>query len=515
MTSQAEFQHRHVSTVIVATSSSRSETSLLLIFASLVLVYALTLSAGNLLSIGFVFERNYNEGWNVYNTQRLIDHELIYDDDYWRVNNYPIFSFLAVAGLNFFVNNLLLSGRIIALVSFLAIGVLAGAAVRRFGGDRVDSVFGAACALGFCYLVAPAWVAVDDPQTLGEAMMLAGLVSYISRPPDRLNLLRTALLVTFGAFVKHNVVAIPIAITLDIAIRSPRRLFLWLGCCAGLALGCLGFTYLLAGGTFLDHLLLPRIFTWHGARYHLMKYLRLAEFPLPVILLFARAIFSSERRVLAGYGVITIAAATIFAGFEGTSYNMFQDAAVFLAVAAGVALHELRKRMTAGASASERMAKIVLGVAPLLLAQPILARSPQAIAQIYQAGGSLEADRRAERSFLAEAEYISKQRGPAICESLLLCYYAGQPFTLDPFNSRQLILAGRLDQSELIRRIAAKEFGVMQLRADICDDPTAASCHILHNRRKFSRFTDDVLYAVDRHYRIGWRSQDGTFYIPK
>ena len=40
-------------------------------------------------------------------------------------------------------------------------------------------------------------------------------------------------------------------------------------------------------------------------------------------------------------------------------------------------------------------------------------------------------------------------------------------------------------------------------------------CHILHYRRKFSRFTDDVLYAVDRYYRIGWRSQDGTFYVPK
>jgi hypothetical protein len=69
------------------------------------------LSAGNLLSIGFVFERNYNEGWNVYNAQRLISHELIYDNDYWRVNNYPIFSFLAVAGVNFMVNNLLLSGK--------------------------------------------------------------------------------------------------------------------------------------------------------------------------------------------------------------------------------------------------------------------------------------------------------------------------------------------------------------------------------------------------------------------
>ena len=515
MSSQAEVQLSRVPTVVVTPSSSRAATSLLPVLAGLVFVYAITLSLGDLLSVGFVFERNYNEGWNVYNAQRLIDHKLIYDDDYWRVNNYPIFSFLAVAGVNFMVNNLLLSGRIIALVSFLAVGVLAGAAVRRFGGDRVDAVFGGACTLGFCYLVAPTWVAVDDPQTLGEAMTLAGLVSYISRPPDRLSLLRTAFLVTVGVFVKHNLVAIPLAITVDIAIRSPRRLPFWLGCCAGLAGGSLGLTDFVAGGTFLDHLLSPRIFTWYGARYHLMKYLRLGEFPLAVILLFARAIFSCDRRILASYGVITIAAATVFAGYEGTSYNMFQDAAVFLAIAAGVALHELRKRMATVTSASDRMAKVVLGVAPLLLAQPILARSPQALAQIYDVGHLLEVDRSAERAFLAEAEYISKKHGPAICESLLLCYYAGEPFTLDPFNSRQLILAGRLDQRELIGRIAAKEFAVVQLRADICDDPQAASCHIQHHRRKFSRFTDDVLYAVDRHYQIDWRSQDGTFYIPK
>ena len=515
MTLQTEAQHLHVLSVGTKSSLSWPATSSLLIFASFVLVCAIALTAGNLLSIGFTFERNYNEGWNVYNAQRLIDHELIYDDDYWRVNNYPIFSFLAVAGVNFIVNNPLLSGRIIALVSFVAVGVLSAAAVRRFGGDRVDAVFGGACSLGFCYLVAPAWVAVDDPQTLGEAMMLAGLVSYISRPPDRLSLLRTALLVTLGAFVKHNVVAIPLAITFDIAIRSPRRLPFWFGCCAGFTVGCLGLTYFVAGGTFLDHLLSPRIFTRHGAHYHLMKYLRFGEFPLAVILLLARAVFSGDRRILAAYGITSISVATIFSGFEGTSYNMFQDAAVFLAVAAGVMLHGLRKHVILGASAHERLAKVAVAFAPLLLAQPILGRSPQAFAQIYHAGSLLEANRQAERSFLAEAEYISEKHGPAICESLLLCYQAGQPFTLDPFNSRQLILAGRLDQSQLIRRIAAEEFAVVQLRADICDDRKAASCHILHHWRKFSRFTDDMLYAVDRHYRIGWRSQDGTFYVPK
>jgi hypothetical protein len=178
-------------------------------------------------------------------------------------------------------------------------------------------------------------------------------------------------------------------------------------------------------------------------------------------------------------------------------------------------LHELRNRMVAGVFAYEGVPKVALALAPLLLAEPILARSPQAFAQIHHAGDLLEIDRQAERSFLAEAEFISDRHGPAICESLLLCYRAGQPFTLDPFNSRQFILAGRLDQNNIIRRIAAKEFAVVQLRADICDDPEAAPCHIVHHDRKFSRFSDDVLYAIDRYYLIAWRSQDGTFYVPR
>ena len=515
MTTQVESRDLRISTIAAGTSLSQLATWLLPVFAGLILICAIALTVGTLLSIGFIFEKNYNEGWNVYNAQRLIAHELIYDDNYWRVNNYPIFSFLAVAGINYALDNLLLSGRFLALISFVAVGVLAGTAIRRFGGDRVDAVFGGGCALGFCFLIAPAWIAVDDPQTFGEAIMLGGLVSHISRRPDRLSLLRTAVLVVLGGFVKHNIVAIPLAITFDLAIRSPRQLLFWFGCCAGLAAGCLWLTHILAGGSFIDHLLSPRLFTWLGGRYHLAKFLRLSEFPLALTILFARATFLGDRRVLASYGILSIVSATISSSFEGTSYNMFQDATVFLAVAAGVTLHELRSRIIAAGLAHERVAKVALALPPLLLAQPILARSPQAFTQIYHSGGLLDIDRRAEQSFLAEVEYISKQHGPAICESLLLCYRAGQPFTIDPFNSRQFILAGRLDQDGLIRRLGEKEFAVVQLHADICDDLEAVSCHILHNPRKFSRFTDDVLYAIDRYYRIAWRSQDGTFYVPK
>ncbi|HYZ41361.1 MAG TPA: hypothetical protein VE687_12160, partial [Stellaceae bacterium] len=451
-----------------------------MIWPGIVLIIAILLTVENALRIGFLSELNYNEGWNVYNAQRLINNELIYDGNFWRVNNYPIGSFLLVAGVNLMAGDLLLAGRVVALVAFAALGLLATIATRRFGGSRADAVFGAGCALGFCYIVAPAWIMVDDPQTLAEAVTLGGLVCYISRPPDRASLLCSASLIVLGGFIKHNGEAIAIAITLDLAIRSPRRLPFWLASCGGFGAVFLVLTRAIAGGGFIGHLLSPRIFTWHGVHYHLMKYLRAFKFPLLTVIIGCRLVFPGDRFILAAWGGASILLASIFAGFEGASYNMFQDAAVFLGIAAGVMFSELR-RTIAAAAGRRTFTKLLAGLAPCLLVQPILTRAPNALVQLYHSPALLAANRRSEEAFLADAKFISDARGPAICESLLLCYTAGQPFILDPFNSRQYILSGRLDETELIRRIAAREFAVVQLRADICDDPTTSSCHILHS----------------------------------
>src|SRR6516225_6412085 len=112
MTLPVEVRDLRISTALARPSLFPTAARFLPALAGFVLICAIALTAGNLLSISFVFERNYNEGWNVYNAQRLIAHELIYDDNYWRVNNYPIFSFLTVAGVDFVIHNLLLSGRL-------------------------------------------------------------------------------------------------------------------------------------------------------------------------------------------------------------------------------------------------------------------------------------------------------------------------------------------------------------------------------------------------------------------
>jgi hypothetical protein len=161
------------------------------------------------------------------------------------------------------------------------------------------------------------------------------------------------------------------------------------------------------------------------------------------------------------------------------------------------------------------LARVLASALPFLIAQPILARAPDVAIQVYHAPALLDSDRRKQETFLADAKFVADKQGPAICESLLLCYLEGEPFILDPFNSRQSILSGRLDQGELIRRIAAREFAVIQLHADICDDLTTQSCHILHYRQKIDRFTDEVLYAIDQYYEPARRSTFGSFYIPK
>jgi hypothetical protein len=336
------------SRLMSAVSRLRSSRWLLALVLALVLASAAVGVAGKVMSVGFLYEKNYNEGWNVYNTERLINHETIYDDNYWRVNNYPIFSFIVVAGVNLLVHDLLLSGRIVALISFFAVGALAGLVTLRLGGGPSGAVFTGACALGFYYLAAPDWIGADDPQSLAQALMLCGLARYVGRPPTRRTLLETALWLMLAGFTKQNMVAIPLAITLDLAVQAPRRLPFWFATCAAIALLFIALTQLIAGGSFLAHLLMPREYTWYNVRYHLLKFVRWFKVPLIAMALSGRWLFRRDRLLLAFYGGASVVAGALFSGFEGASYNMFQDAAVFLAIACGLMLHDLRRSAPRG-----------------------------------------------------------------------------------------------------------------------------------------------------------------------
>jgi len=112
--------------------------------------------------------------------------------------------------------------------------------------------------------------------------------------------------------------------------------------------------------------------------------------------------------------------------------------------------------------------------------------------------------RESERRFEAEVSFLAAQPGPAICESMLRCYYAGKPFVYDPFNSTSLVRFGKLDSKDIVAQITQKKYGAIQTELPVSDFP-----------RPNDRFPNDVLNAISRYYSASWRDEYCVIYVPR
>jgi hypothetical protein len=112
-----------------------------------------------------------------------------------------------------------------------------------------------------------------------------------------------------------------------------------------------------------------------------------------------------------------------------------------------------------------------------------------------------------EMKFEAEVSFLTAQPGPAICESLLRCYYSGKPYVFDPFNSTNLVGLKKLNGQELVQEIAEKKFGAIQTNAPVTE--------LTELPRPYEFFPRDVLNAIDRYYKISWRDSDCIIYVPR
>jgi hypothetical protein len=130
----------------------------------------------------------YNEGWNAYFAVRAVTAgagplyppagDLVF-------NNYPPLSFYLVGWVGRWVTgDMIVAGRIVALVSLLACAGLLGLCVYRLGGGWRTSAATALLLALFAADFFPRYVAMDDPQWLGHAVMLGGL-GAVARPPQR------------------------------------------------------------------------------------------------------------------------------------------------------------------------------------------------------------------------------------------------------------------------------------------------------------------------------------------
>lgn len=411
----------------------------------MLLVVALLIAfflAGPVLMIPLRIPLSYNEGWNAYFAARAVYVGLgpLYPGpDSLVFNNYPPLSFYVVGAIGrYVVGDLIVAGRIVALGSLLASACLLGTCVRRLGGSIRGSLAAAACLLLYTSTFYRDYVAVDDPQWMGHALMLGGLAVLLAGyrttqyPVGRV--IVAAMLVTAGGFVKHSLVGLPVAVTIWLFFVQPRTAMAWLGAAiAWVVLGLIATDMLHGSAAFRDIIEHHRVF-------RLSRAVRAFERLLPLLPLMIVAILAYRTRVqgdrpmrLAGlFSVASLFAALAQRFGEGVNYNAYFEMMIALCLTLGLALSRMPTR-TAGRRWSSLVTAICLVSIPLLVMMPW---------RIPGAWEDIDGRIARARSWQPIIQRLAEQPGLEGCETLSLCFWADKPFAVDMFNLNQSILTG-------------------------------------------------------------------------
>lgn len=436
----------------------------------------------------------YNEGWNAYHAAAVWSERPLYPGPgELFTNNYPPLSFGVVALASRAIGDPLRAGRVLSLLAFLALLIEIGWLAWRVTGSRSLGIY---AGLLFAATMAAAfedYVATDDPQLMAHALMLGGLVLVSGgRSPARLAL--AALLMGLSGLVKHNLVALPVALTLWLFGRDRRALAAWLTASALVVAAAFVSLWALFGEDVFASVLGPRVASAEIAARVSAEWLRSLAGPLALGILAAREAWRDpDARLLALYAALALATGFAFTAGQGVSYNAYFDLLIALCLLAAFLLARVATLVPAGARV------IPLGALALAgLVDPLL-RAPNAVLSLP---ARIEENAQIERAMHEDIAYLAARGGPALCESLALCFWAGKPPSVDLFNSRQLFLTGRVDEDALLERVASGEFAVVELS-------------FFSPQREDQRVSPQLAHALQLHYVVDRVSANGVFLRPR
>ena len=443
-------------------------------------------------------EVDYDEGWNVYNADRVAHHQLLYPVRYgWTTVNYPPISFFLYAKLHHITHDYLFTARTVSLLSILACSILVAAIVHALGASRRMSFFaGCFCLATFC-AAADGYVGMDDPQLLSHVFFLLGLLIYIRVRESShrlLGLAAAALIFILAAFIKQNPIDLPAAALIDLAVLS-LPLALWFAlCCAVFTTVATMLSIHFGGPFFLAEFFMPRSYSTLTLLGQVGGYFG------PLLIQFALAAFTAwklrkdpRRRIASIFLVVSFCLGAYFSGGSGVSINSLFSATFAVIILIGLCA-EPRMRST-------WFARIPLSVAQVGLFLWLLI--PLGLAQHLDPVVDLHNLAQQQHAFEQDVAFLRSHDGPAVCESLLECYTAGKPFVYDPFNATRLIRLGKLDRFALLDQLQRHRFAAVQLDslANGVPDP--------------ERFDPLVAHAIVDDYVATPAAGGGLLFLPK
>ena len=446
------------------------------------------------------FEVNYKEGWMVYNAVAVARHQPLYATKYgWTTVDYPAVSFYIMAYLSRFSHDYLLTGRFVALGSFAACCALIGLIVRKLTGHFAPALFAAIfCAVLF-FAAATQYIGLDDPQMLAEVFFLGGLLLYISRPPSVGRVALIVFLFVLGGNIKHNLLDLPLAVFIDLWLSSRRKALQFLLFSAVFVACSIAVSIKVAGPFFIQNMLSVRPYSLLGALGDFIYYYYAILLPFVAALIWAvRARGNSSERVIRIFFFSSLFTGMLFSGGSGISINVYFGNFLAISIVMGMLLGAVWR------APSTFLKYEFLGrrSVPLILFGSLLV--PFALSGYSNVPRRVAELPEKQRRFDAEVSFLKAQPGPAICESLLRCYYAGKPYIYDPYSATRLVNLKKLDSSQLVGEIQKAQYGAIQLHGPL---PSL--------ERPNERFPADVLDAIGSYYNLSVQDQDCAIYVPK
>jgi hypothetical protein len=420
----------------------------------------LALLTRNILAIPVLAPLDPNEGWNAAHAISLLTQHALYPPPQsLMVNNYPPLSFYLVRALTPLTGDAIIAGRILALLAFLAACGGVSLVLRQMACGTYARLF-ALLFFAATLLIASNYVGMDDPQLLGHAVQLCALLLLL-----RGKTVIAALLFAASLFLKHNLLALPLAAMVWLLLQDRRTAWRFMVCgIAALGVGLILFR-LFYGVSLLGQLASPRLISLANVNLAAM-HLWWAALPLAALITL-RGPWKDFCRI---YAAAALVLGLIFSAGDGVDANVFFDLVIACSLALGLAL--------------ERGKLAMLCAAPLLF---------------FLIFNFRDNDFFFTRDFAAQSArdiaLLKSQPGLALCDQLSLCLWAGKGAEVDVFNVGEQIKTGARDPAPLARMIAARRFGVLQLEDMDALGPL-------------------VRTTIERSYRLHHSDDNGHFLTP-
>jgi len=437
-------------------------------------------------AVGFEVPLDPNEGWNAYFAQLAMRTGSPYPPmGGLLINNYPPLSFYVIGEVTRITGDAIIAGRI---VSLLALGVLSFGIMRAacLMGCAASRALFAALLFVACLLLTSDYVGMDDPQLLGHAVAIWGLVVILRSPKSSRSMVFAALMLTTAFFIKHNLILLPISLALWLTLAERRSAFVFITAGVIFLLIGLGLFRDAFGTDLFRQLSSARVYSVANVETALENWLPWAAIPLcgaGALYLIAR--HDRDAILALIYAVVATSGGLLFSSGAGVDANAMFDADIALVLCAALLLGRFDNKTWIAVAAA-------LYIAPLAL--PLRSVDGDWTKTDYWLHPMADERRTAE----AEIALLKASPEPVLCEMLSLCYWAGKRAEVDVFNMDQRISADIGSERPLVHMIEAKRFTMIEFESLKPFPLTGAAEVALGHNFKIVRRDDDRVFLIPR-----------------